>query len=269
MDVFNKSVVWEENRSGKFVLMKQGYKVDKNDQVELTGDPAEVRLQRSYVPVKKGKENQEDDNEDGVTNQKGGPMKDRKKRKEAIDALVAGDSDWGEEDREVLKGLEDSQFDKIVASAEKTTPAPSQRTKANGDDDKDDEDKVKTHKKDDKSDEDKPVQKDLKALLKEADPALRETLEEGQRVLANKKKALITALTEDDDCPFTAEELQGKKVDELEKLVALAGVESDDGDDYSGRFNGGDDGEGEVEPLETPTINWGGKKQDEPVKKEA
>ncbi|GAG19965.1 unnamed protein product, partial [marine sediment metagenome] len=114
-DVFDKHFIYGVDTNNESRLFKQGYANAADDSIELVGDAIEVKEQLDYVPVTNTAQDQ--DNGGGKGNSTatgGGPDMDRDKR---VEALIAA-SEWGEDDREVLKGMSDEQFDRLEKGAE-------------------------------------------------------------------------------------------------------------------------------------------------------
>ena len=177
-------------------------------------------------------------------------------RTERIEALIGNEEcPWGEDHRDFLLNLEDGEFDNIEApyvqnedpdesksrssqsagsSSEPSTPA-----QAANDDEEDEEDEEPATNADD-------------FIQSCKDPALRESLSHGMRILSEQKAELVKLLTANKRCSYSKEELQGMKLEDLEKLATLAGVEEAD---YSGQqpeVVGNDSG---VAPA-MPEIDW-------------
>lgn len=75
----------------------------------------------------------------------------------------------------------------------------------------------------------------IESLLANSSPELRESIEEGQRVLRAKKSDLIGRLKASGRCKITDQRLNGMKVQELEELCELAAVPT-----YEGRASASD-----------------------------
>ena len=108
--VFNSYFVYQAQPSSpsagrSSTLWKQSYTV-KDNEVELTGEPTEVREEIKYKPV---------NNESVDNNSKGENDMTDKCCKEKIQLLIENEAtSWDETDREWLKGLKEEQVDKLM-----------------------------------------------------------------------------------------------------------------------------------------------------------
>ena len=224
-DIFDGFAVYQvESQNQDVKMFRQNYKVDKDDNVTLDGDPTEVKEKREYVPVSNKTHEPE-----------GGNQMDREK---TVKALIENkDNDWGEEDREMLMAATDERFEQLT----KPKDEPKDNKK---------KEEPKAEPKDNGKAKDKP--KGLKELLEEADPETRGAIQRAVKRDKQIKKEVVKELVENTACDFTEEELEGKDLDELEKLANLAQVDVD----FSGRSIGNmDDDEDDDEVPAAPSLS--------------
>lgn len=166
-------------------------------------------------------------------------------RMSKIDDLIANtNTRLTEDDRGMLENLEEDTIDKLFPVAEKE-----------GEKENEEQEPVESNEE---QKEEKPLT--LNDLLEKADPAIRDSIEEGQRMIVQKRTALVDKIVENSD--FTKEDLEGKKIPELEKLAKLAKADVD----YSLQSNSEAEEHRDEEDAipEPPVINWEtGKVEDE------
>lgn len=229
-DVFDTNFVyvWIRSVDGTRQLFQQDYRVLDDGDVEFVGDPVEVVEQTEFVPVtnKDGDGNGKPDDRGNATNKKKEVTK--MTRAEQISALIANSSDWEDGDQEGLLAMSDAQFAKVVKINDALV-------KANADNDDDKTTKATTTKvekpavkvdtnADDKVVDDKPKTQTTAEVIANIDnPAIRQGLERLVKQDADIKAGMIKDLTANKSCPFSAEQLEAKSVEELGQLLQLSG----------------------------------------------
>ena len=262
-EVFDDFAVFERTVSGGngFKLLRQDFSIT-DDRVELSGEPFEVRAKRTFEKVenKDGGADAGEANEEETT---GGPVMDKEKR---VNALIKGPNGWTEDQRDFLTNAEDSIFDRIEDIAKVAAgndPDGDGTESSSGSDgegsdagsDGDGSDGSDEDAGDDTSDEQNQEEKTPMTLNQHLDtmaPEVREVIERGLKLQAEEQDDLIKRIMANTQNTFTADELKGKKNDELAKLANLARVVN-----YGGRAVG------DPIPTEdpnaipaTPAINW-------------
>jgi uncharacterized protein YifN (PemK superfamily) len=233
VDITDNSVIYE--RDEKFY--EREYEAD-GDVLKLVGVPWSVVRKISYIPVSNAKEIESMN----------------KEQKQLINELISNEAtQWGEDDREWLAGHE-------LDVLRRFTPIKNEDPE-----DKETNEPVTTSKKKDEvtpvanTDQPKPVtvEEALTSLPEEIQNTLRESLARDNE----EKGGLIDAITKNERCAFTKEELQDRSLKELRNLAALATPpEQVQGQptiiNYSGQgepvSNSGDD----VPALQRPKLNF-------------
>jgi len=231
-DVFDKHFIYGVEGKEQAALFKQGYAVSANDEVELVGDRMEVKPKMEYVPVTNQDENTGGADDQGGTANEGGQ---KMTRTEKVNALIAN-SDWGEDDRELLEGMTDEQFARVEAAAEKPQvnedeenkegdeekPAEGSEESAEGEGESKDEGEGEEKSEDEpEANQEKETVEDVIGNIK--DPAVRETIERSVARDKAIKESMVKELSGNKSCPYSEDELKGKSIDELEKLLTLSG----------------------------------------------
>ncbi len=180
----------------------------QGDTISIGSEATAVRPVTEFVPVEVTANNTSDS-----TLQENAMSKEK-----LVNELVANEvTQYTEEDREWLSTLEEEQLAKMAPvvnaetdeekaariEAEEAATAEEARLAANA-----------------LNDPPKPVSTD--DYIAAASPEIKEVLESGLRMHRSRKAALVTALTENARCRFTADQLNARTVDELESLAALA-----------------------------------------------
>ena len=181
--------------------MKMGYKMDKDGHVEMTGEAMEVREKKTYVPVSQGNEGAEEPD----VNQKEGPDVDKTA---IVTALIANQGNrFADTDREFLMGLTEEQLAKFSLEEKKAEAALLQANceactkKAAA-----------------------PKANTVGEYVAQAPAPIRGALLRAVRMEEDRKSALVQGLLANERNKFSQEQLQGKDVEELEALAALAGA---------------------------------------------
>jgi hypothetical protein len=214
-EIYDKYFIYSVENNDGVTMYKQAYSVGADDKVEFSGDPVEVVEKKEFVPVmnsdspKEGDDDVGQEEKDTVENQAKGEHTVNKT--ELIQALIEN-GQWTDEDKGFLEGLEEEQLQKmhapIKALAEKETEEP--------DPEKETEEPEPTP-----NEEEKP--QSAEEFIANAPEEIREVLEEGQRSLQARKDAIVDVLTKNEACRFSKQQLQAKKLGELENLLALSG----------------------------------------------
>jgi hypothetical protein len=233
-----------ENRDGS-KFFKRTYAVENEKKIKLGEEVTEVREERKYVAItSKTKTNEKEDS--GM----------KKCCPEKVAALIANEAwPYTEDDRGWMEALTEEAFGRLEAAFKPPV------TNDNGDEEKaqllkankDLTTEVGGLKEELKTLKDKQNEKEepkFEEMLANAAPDVREAIEEGQAMAKRKKEELIKEITANKRNTFTPEELQGKKLPELEKLAQMAREVK-----YAG---GGPNNpqDTEEEALEMPAINW-------------
>ena len=182
-------------------LFKQNYTIGEDNNVTLNGEPVQVKREVSYDPIPSvNSENRE------VT--KRVIQKNNKKSmctecvKKSVDALINNKATaWDEADREYLEAQTEEQLEKMTPPVVK-------------------EPVVNTAK---------PTKEEILAVFSEkpmtneeflsfAPESVREPLEEGMLLRTNQKNAIVKEIMANASDVWTEEELNGKKLPELQKL---------------------------------------------------
>jgi hypothetical protein len=84
----------------------------------------------------------------------------------------------------------------------------------------------------------------LEQFIANSPPDVGAMIQEGLVMRENKKASLVKTLTDNQNCPFTQQQLQAKSIPELQALVQLAGMNIPRHVDYSGQG-------GQAQPVQT------------------
>lgn len=246
-DIYDKFFVYSREQEGQPVQMfKQGYSLAADESIEFTGDEIEVIQKTEYILKS---------NEEG-----GKTMEDEKKEKccpEKVTALIANEkSNYIDEDKEWLEGMEEKQLDKIIANVGITEDAEKSLVTAavekafneaieSGN-------MVKVEKKD--PDKNKPPTVD--DFIANAPAEMQDVLQGGLDMHREKKVALVAQILANEQNKFTQIELEGKGVSELGNIAALIPLaKSENGNEVSYAANSaGDPGASKEEPMEMPIL---------------
>ncbi len=249
-DVYDDYFVYEARSEGEPPkLFKQGFTVDDQNNVQLAGEPEEVIEETQYVAAEAQEPTVNEEATEEETPVDGEPETQEKEvdtmREKQVDALITCEQNtWCEDDREFLMNLDDDKFAKIEALAapkeeepvaeevveETATPEPETP-------------EVEEEVVEEEPAAEEPKVQTLDDLLANADQDLRESIEQGQRMLRQQKDELVTGILAIKTNKFTEEQLRAKSMDELTALAELGRVEVD----FSGK------GGGEIdEPVPVP-----------------
>ncbi len=195
MDVYDDYLIYEKNEH----LYKQAY-TKMDDEVELAGDAIEVKRVVSFVPVISQTNDEKKQGDDNMP------------RKEAIDALIAN-SDWTEDDIELLTGMTDDQFARIDDEQEDPDATPGVTPKV--------EIEPTTPAVELEVDgEDEEITTD--SYLQSAPPEIREVMTSVLQMQKQAHAETMAGILALPNCPFTEAELTVKSLDELDKFAQLA-----------------------------------------------
>ena len=226
-DVFDKTFVYEhDTETDGITLYRQGYSVDAAGNVILTGDPVKVRVDVSYLPVTDaGTTTNDDKTTEGsvVANKK---REGKMERKVLVDSLIANGI-RKEEDRDGLMAMTDEELTSAICTNFKTlqeaAAAAQTSTEGEGTGEGDEDEGTPTANQ----------QLSKEEFLANAPEEYRASLMRAVKRDEQIKVNMVATLVANKGCPFTKAELDGKPIEELEKLVALSGVAKKDVD-YSG-----------------------------------
>lgn len=184
-------------------LLQRPFEFAEDGSVILGEEAIEVRPETDFVPLKAHEE-------------KNMPKKETESK---VTALISNEqTQFTEDDRPWLEGLEEAQLDKLA-------PVALEKHK----DDKNNEDDEEEMKKDDKSRlNSKP--RTFEDVLASAPAEVRESIQHGQRLFSEHRESMIETIKANEKNKFTNDELKGLGIDMLERLAALAAK-----DDFSGR----------------------------------
>lgn len=190
VDVYDDFFVYEHETNDGTKLYKLSYTASDSG-VEVSGEPEEVIRVTEYRTASNGI---------FVGNNAPQPKQEKTMNKEDIvNGLIANaDTDWAEADREALMGMDEAVLAKIAPKA----PAPKAPDAPTGNE----EGELVT----------------LEAYIENAPAELRDVLLDQVATHASQKAALIAEITANEKNPFTKEFLDGKGVQELQGLAALA-----------------------------------------------
>ncbi len=205
-EVFDKSFVFEKVANNESKLFKVGYKL-KDDEVSLKGTPEEVKEKVEFLTI-----NEESNME----------------RTEAVDALIANESlPYVEEDREVLTNMADESFERTFtlndckcqedgeALVKANTRVEELETKIG---------EMEESSKVDETREEEVKEVTFEALLEQASPELRESIEAGIKTNKEKKDNAVQIILEAEGNRFSEEELQAMPFDTLENIISMTPV---------------------------------------------
>lgn len=237
--IFDKFFIYSKDDQKNF--LRQDYFIDKDDQVNLVGEPVKVKKEIKFIEFSKEE-------------------KSMSIVKERIDSLYTNDKDFmlpdDKESREFLSKLSEENFMKLedcncgeaktlLTNAKKAEDENKELLKTNSDLKIELEKSKKEVKPEDKKEDDLKINKAELAkeilegftfndLLAKASPEVKESIEDGLKVNEQKRNELIKSILSKKDCPYVEEELKGLKTNALEKLVSFGQVQVN----YAGRGGG-------------------------------
>ncbi len=227
-DVYDNRFVFEKITEDGMKLFQLSFKVSKNDEVTFKGEPKEVKHKEEFVVVNESNLN---DKQEGVMD-----------RKEQIDALIANKRlpVVTETDRGELEKLPEAEFNTYVQLGEKLINCKECDENEKQEDKKmvANEDKVvkteetpagvtvktlDTKKVFNVKEEEKEKKQGatIEDILAQADPEMRESIEAGMAANKASKAKLISAITANKRNEYTADELSGMKLNELERVERM------------------------------------------------
>lgn len=214
IDVYPKFFVYDFGNA----LYKLGYKVKSKTKVELDGTPEEVTRVTEYRKADGSLVSNAAAQRKGVTMTK----------EELVDNLVDNEgTNYEADDREWLMELNEEKLKKMQPTEE---PEPTDNGKG-----KKKKPKAKAPNNNEQETEvEKAAQngaaeiapnnngQSLDEYINNAPPEMRDVLRNGLATYNEKRDSLIEKITANDNCQFTAEQLEQKPIDELEAIHALA-----------------------------------------------
>lgn len=205
VDVFHDKGVFIFENDG--FLWSRTFNIADDGGISLGDDLDKVRAVTDFVPVKI---NQEDE---------------RMNKAELITSLIANEAvALGEDERKWLEDQDEAVLAKLVpleAKKEETSAEKTPEEKAPA------EETLNANKGTTEEPEKPQTTEDF---IASAPDEMRQVLNSGLKMHREKKAGIIKALTSNTRCDFTEEELEGRDVDELEKLAKIANV-----GDFTGR----------------------------------
>lgn len=192
--VYDNYFIVNKMKEGKSHYIKQGYLMDEDGNVSLEGDAQEVEKQIIYNSV--------------VEFLKEGGKKKMAKNKEEVDFILGvKQMEYEEKDRETLEKMEDPVFINLKSYAQKFANCKA----CNG------------------TQVQEPIKKaaTLEELIFNATAEIQEMVNDGVRMVKDKKAGLIAAIKANKRNKFTDVQLGVKQIDELEMIVNLAAIDVD------------------------------------------
>lgn len=227
--VYDDYYVFEQMKEGVgSALFKQEYKVKKDNTIELKGDLEQVRQEIKFIKMNiKQKEH-------------------NMKRIEKVKAIIANAKlpQFVEADTESLEKMEEGLFNKVYNTHTELLECACREEEAKNkiaNSKKEDEKKVE-NKIEEKKEEVKKVMT-AEEYINAAPEGVREFLVQNKQEFDRKKNSLIKEILAIKTNKFSEESLQKKDINDLENMVALAGIDISPVVNYSGRkvSNGNDE----------------------------
>ena len=220
VEVYGSYLIYAKINEGTSNMFKQNYIKNADDSYEFEGSAIEVRESKEFVPVTVNAETEKESNMD----------KDK-----FVSDLIAN-SDWTDEDKELLLNMSEEQLTRLAPKAnaedaedetgkkEEATPEANEEGKAT---DKEGSETPKENK------EDKPkTADDLIANIE--DPEIKATLNRALARDRQTKSAMVAELMSNESCKYSEAQLINKEIEELEILInMLSGSEDKKASDFS------------------------------------
>jgi hypothetical protein len=226
-DVFDDFFIYKINHrnGGESTLLKRGYTVNDDESIEFTGEPETVTRQVDYVTVNEKQKKGE------VRTMSKKKEKEQVIMKEKVDLLIQCENcNFEESDREELLAMSEGMLDKLFPE-QKPVDNKSKKSQEDHTDAKPpqmDKEQAVQVLKDDLADTEKFI-----ALLQ---PEVASGIRHAISLQAKEKESLIAHITTNkEQCLFTAEELEVKSFEELQKIASLV----DKPTNYTGMGGGG------------------------------
>lgn len=187
---------------GDGTLFRQDYKVNKDDEVELVGEPQKVKREISYKVISSN-------NKKEKPNMAKLACKCTKEIKSLVDSLISNGQSWSEEDREYLESqdekmlkrfqaMESDPVEEEVAEEEESVPAPKANTVR------------------------KKKQQSPEEYINAAPAEVQELLRHGLAAHQAERKRLTDIILANESNSFTEQELAVMKPALLKKMADLA-----------------------------------------------
>lgn len=223
-EVYDDTFIYEARpteMSGAAKLFRRSYTTDDGEgSVVLGDDVTEVNRKVEYVPV---------------TNEGSGEIPGKEEGgksvsvNEKVAALIGCEcTKFTADDEAFLTGLSEEQLDKLgPVDAEEEKPKEGEDKGAEGDGPAEGagEDGKPTGAEDGAADTPPPAEQTPEAFLETAPEGIREILTEGLERRKAERTSTIAAITGNEKCAFSTEELKGMSLKSLRKLAAIAEVE--------------------------------------------
>lgn len=220
VEVFDNSFIYRIGRQGSFgegeEFYQRTYTINEDETVEFTGEPVAVTKKVEYVAMK-STEGEEDMPKDVKTNKE--PCCPEK-----VELLIQSElTSFTEDDSELLSTMDESIIDKMLEDINKvqtninTMKADVERLKEEAEEKKTETVEEPQMNKEQALQVLKEQPMSQQEFLALTDPETREKLEHGFSAYEREREKLITNITENTNV-FSAEELAGKPMNELEKL---------------------------------------------------
>lgn len=209
-EVFNSHFIFEKIEENGRKLFTQKFSINKDDDIKVKGNSAEVKERIEFILV------------DNINTNK----EDVMKREELVKALIESEeTPYDVEDTELLTDMGEEKFDKLVKftnckckelneekEKKKETPTPTE----NKNEEEEEEEKVTNKKK-----EEKPTDEEL---LNNLSPGMKASIDRNKQKYEEEKTFLINSLIKNPRNTFKKEVLEKKEVEELESLCSLAKI---------------------------------------------
>jgi hypothetical protein len=203
LDVFTDgSFIYEDGDK----LYRLEFTLDEEENPMLTSDPVEVERVVKYMPVSGFATN-------GEVLETPTTMESEMTKNEIVDGLIANDrTQFTEENREFLMGMDEGQLALLepVQNAESPATPKEPNTEPEGEE---------AGTVLNESSEGAPS---LEEYITNAPPEVQEVIRQGQAQIAEKKNNLVGRITANKNNKFTTDYLNGRTIEELEGLAALA-----------------------------------------------
>ena len=199
-EVYEDSVVYEEDSSTGIKLFKRGYSRNEDGTISLLDNVVEVKEERKFVPV-----NNKGDKE----------MADKTPCcPEKVSALIANEhTAWIDSDRDALNALSAEQIDKMHASME--TMAANEKAA------KDEASELRAKCAALSNNQQKPAA-NAAEYIAGAPPEIAAVLNAGMAELEQKRTAMISSITANTRNTFSKEQLAGMDLPQLQGIASLA-----------------------------------------------
>ncbi len=202
------TVVYQKGFESSF--LERDFSMNADGGVSLGEDKTSVRPETKFVPISlQGTESDSTIQENAMHT-----------KEELVTGLIANEAvQFTEEDRTWLETLEVAQLTKLAPVVNEDADAPSGDTVVVDDDNSD---AIQLTPVGSTVVDDDPAPVSTEDYIAQAPEEVQQVLNSGLTMHRARKSALITGLTANSRCKFTAAQLESKDIEELENLSALA-----------------------------------------------